>query len=91
MQLLYGCNCQRPGRLVEQFLPDSDVVTFCSVVGLFLCYQLGETLQVLLLPLEGLADTLVKLKQTHNWAIDSRLFAFALGLEFARNSATSSN
>jgi hypothetical protein len=46
--------------------------------------KLGETLQVLLLPLEGLATELLKLKDNNGWHIDSRLFAFALGLDFAR-------
>jgi hypothetical protein len=45
--------------------------------------QLGETLQVLLLPIKGLADTLLQLKAQHSWAIDSRLLAFALGLDYA--------
>jgi hypothetical protein len=38
---------------------------------------------VLLLPLQGLATELTRLKAKNGWAIDSRLFAFALGLEFA--------
>jgi hypothetical protein len=44
---------------------------------------LGENLQVLLLPIKGLAGELERLKQQHDWAIDSRLLAFALGIEFA--------
>uniref|UniRef100_A0A383VNF6 Nudix hydrolase domain-containing protein n=1 Tax=Tetradesmus obliquus TaxID=3088 RepID=A0A383VNF6_TETOB len=45
--------------------------------------ELGETLQVLLLPIKGLAGTLLQLKAQHSWAIDSRLLAFALGLDYA--------
>ena len=45
--------------------------------------QLGENIQVLLLPLKGLSAELTRLKQHNNWAIDSRLLAFALGLDFA--------
>ncbi|KAF6258104.1 ADP-ribose pyrophosphatase-like protein [Scenedesmus sp. NREL 46B-D3] len=45
--------------------------------------ELGETLQVLLLPIKGLADTLLQLKAWHSWAVDSRLLAFALGLDYA--------
>jgi hypothetical protein len=45
--------------------------------------QLGENIQVLLLPLPGLAAQLERLKADNSWAIDSRLLAFALGLEFA--------
>eukprot|EP00775_Hariotina_reticulata_P011720 gene11720-11864_t len=49
--------------------------------------ELGETLQVLLLPLVDLATELLKLKQDNGWHIDSRLFAFALGLDFACSSS----
>lgn len=46
--------------------------------------ELGETILVLQLPLEGLADHLTRIKRARGWAIDSRLLAFALGLEFLR-------
>lgn len=49
--------------------------------------QLGENIQVLLLPLKGLSGELTRLKQQNNWAIDSRLLAFALGLDFAAESS----
>jgi hypothetical protein len=48
-----------------------------------LLLQLGENIQVLLLPIQGLATELTRLKAKNGWAIDSRLFAFALGLDFA--------
>lgn len=61
----------------------------CAVLSVLpwpcVCWQLGETLQVLLLPLKGLSDALFKLKKEHSWQIDSRLATFALGLEFSHN------
>jgi hypothetical protein len=45
---------------------------------------------VLLLPLKGLSGELTRLKHQNNWAIDSRLLAFALGLDFAAEGATAS-
>jgi len=51
-----------------------------------LLVQLGETIQVLLLPVKGLSAELTRLKEQNKWAIDSRLLAFALGLDFAADS-----
>lgn len=51
--------------------------------------QLGENIQVLLLPLKGLSGELTRLKHENHWAIDSRLLAFALGLDFAVDSSLS--
>lgn len=49
--------------------------------------QLGETIQPLLLPVAGLVDHLTRLRQERGWAIDSRLFAYALGLQQAAGAA----
>lgn len=49
---------------------------------------MGENIQVLLLPLQGLSAELTRLKQENSWAIDSRLLAFALGLDFAAEGTT---
>jgi hypothetical protein len=49
--------------------------------------QLGENIQVLLLPIKGLSGELTRLKQQNGWAIDSRLLAFSLGLDFAADSS----
>eukprot|EP00882_Tetradesmus_deserticola_P017118 GHRQ01018320.1.p1 GENE.GHRQ01018320.1~~GHRQ01018320.1.p1 ORF type:complete len:246 (+),score=72.01 GHRQ01018320.1:92-739(+) len=51
--------------------------------------ELGETLQVLLLPIKGLADTLLQLRAQHSWAVDSRLLAFALGLDYVAGFSSS--
>lgn len=45
---------------------------------------------MLLLPLKGLSGELTRLKHQNNWAIDSRLLAFALGLDFAAEINTTS-
>lgn len=52
-------------------------------------FQLGENIEVLLLPLKGLSGELTRLKHENKWAIDSRLLAFALGLDFAVDSSLS--
>jgi hypothetical protein len=46
--------------------------------------QVGESLQVLLAPLEGLYDHLLALRQQHGWEICSRLLAYALALKQAQ-------
>jgi hypothetical protein len=55
----------------------------CLPACLPACLQLGETIQPLLLPVNGLVDQLTRLRQERGWAIDSRLFAYALGLQQA--------
>ena len=43
--------------------------------------QLGETIQVLLLPVRGLAARLAELKAARGWGVCSRLYSLALGLQ----------
>jgi hypothetical protein len=57
----------------------------------FAATQLGENIQVLLLPIKGLSAELTRLKQQNGWAIDSRLLAFSLGLDFAADSTAAAS
>lgn len=50
--------------------------------------QLGETIQVLLLPIRGLTQRLEQLKEERGWGICSRLYALALGLQLGASFAS---
>jgi hypothetical protein len=51
---------------------------------LFVLLQVGESLQVLLAPLDGLHDHLLVLREQHGWEICARLLAYALALKHAQ-------
>lgn len=64
---------------------DGDAAENCDVVPSF---QDGENIETLLVPLDGLYDELLRLKESMGWAIDARLLSMAWGMEWARRLAT---
>lgn len=75
----------RTSQIAACFMTCPVAAAICGFV-----VQLGENIQVLLLPIKGLSAELTRLKEQNKWAIDSRLLAFALGLDFAADSGETS-
>lgn len=44
------------------------------------CFQDGENIETLLVPLDGLYDELLRLRGSRGWAVDARLLSLAWGL-----------